>query len=80
LLQLLTTGSGTQRPCRQSPHMSAIEGRPAVLSRCREFSLRPEPDIDGAEIPQCSGLTPSFRPNCCALLKGQGPRRCHTVS
>ena len=33
---------GTQRPCRQSPHMSAIEGRPAVLSRCREFSLRPE--------------------------------------
>jgi transposase len=28
-----------QRPCRQSPPMSAVEGRPAVSSRCRDFSL-----------------------------------------
>jgi Transposase len=31
--------SGTQRPCRQSSDMSSNEGRPAVPSRCREFSL-----------------------------------------
>ncbi len=33
------SGFGTQRPCRQSPDMSAVEGRPAVSSLCRDLSF-----------------------------------------
>jgi hypothetical protein len=30
---------GTQRPRRQPPNMSAVAGKPAVPSRCRDFSV-----------------------------------------
>jgi len=38
LLRLLTAVIGTERPSRQSPLMSAVEGRPAVPSRYRDGS------------------------------------------
>jgi hypothetical protein len=34
----LVTAFGTKRPYRQTPSMSAVEGRPAVPSRCRDVS------------------------------------------
>jgi hypothetical protein len=39
LLRLHTAGYGTQRPWRCSSNMSAVEGKPAVPSRCRDFSV-----------------------------------------
>jgi ABC-type uncharacterized transport system substrate-binding protein len=39
MLHLLTTGCGTQRPWRHSSNMSAVERKPAVPSRCRDFSV-----------------------------------------
>src|SRR5215831_11868841 len=34
--------NGTQRPWRHSSNMSAVDGKPAAPSRCRDFSIRPE--------------------------------------
>ncbi len=39
LLHLLTSLHGTQRLCRRSPNMSAVEGRPAVPSGSGNFSV-----------------------------------------
>src|SRR6266481_831243 len=58
LLRLLRAGIGTQRPWRHSSNMSAVEGKPAVPYRCRDFlSLTPS-DIGRSEIPQRSSLLP----------------------
>jgi hypothetical protein len=48
-------GIGTRRTCRQSQDMSAIEGSPAVLSGCRDFSVCPFYEGPGPSVVIASG-------------------------
>ena len=41
----LMAACSTQRPCRQSPNVSAVDGRLDVQSRCRDVSVWHEVDL-----------------------------------